>query len=69
MKLVNIISKEVIAEMTATKGLTIEEVVEILDGEIHNENEDENVLIDGVWYYYDDLDYITDEQYEELLAM
>lgn len=69
MKLVNIISKEVIAEMTATKGLTIEEVVEIMDGEIYNENEDENVLIDGVWYYYDDLDYISDEQYEELLAM
>lgn len=69
MKLVNIISKEVIAEMTATKGLTIEEVVEIMDGEIHNENKDENVLNNGEWYYYDDLDYISDEQYEELLAM
>lgn len=68
MKLVNIISKEIIADILTNHSMSVEDAIDLLGGEIHGENEDENVLIDGEWYYYDDLDYISDEEYEELLA-
>lgn len=62
VKLVNYTNDEhttydVIAEITTNHSMTIDEAIN-LAGEIFHENEEENVLIDGKWYYYDDIDTI-----------
>lgn len=70
MKLVNIINMEVIAEVTTNHRMSIEDAVAIMGGEIYDDKDiwDENVLIDDEWYFYDDLELMTNERYDELLA-
>lgn len=57
MKLINTVTNEVIAEITANRSMDIDSAIRIF-GEIFPANENENVLIDGEWYYYEDLDLI-----------
>ena len=55
MKIINKVTEEVIAEITTNRGMTLDEAIELV-GEIHSENTEENVEIDGNWYCYDDLE-------------
>ena len=55
MKIINKVTEEVIAEIKTNRGMTLDEAIELV-GEIHSENTEENVEIDGNWYYYDDLE-------------
>jgi len=48
--------EEVIARIVTNRSMTLDEAIQLV-GTIHNENTDENVEIDGEWYYYDDLEY------------
>lgn len=55
MKIINTVTNEVVAEITTNHSMCLDEAISFV-GEIFPENEEENVLIDGKWYYYDDLD-------------
>lgn len=57
MKIINKITNETVAEITTNQSLTLDEAINIA-GELYPLNEDENVEINGNWYYYDDLDMI-----------
>lgn len=57
MKLINVVTNEVIAEISANHSMSLDEVILIFD-EIFPANEQENVLINDVWYYYEDLDLV-----------
>lgn len=54
MKIINKSTNETVAEIVTNRSMTLDEALNIV-GEIFPANEDENVLIDGKWYYYDDL--------------
>jgi hypothetical protein len=63
MKLINKVSNKVIGEVTTNHSMTMEEVIEVLDGEIINDMNDErwsddgdNVIINGNRYWFEDLD-------------
>lgn len=55
MKIISKSTNETVAEIVTNRSMTLDEAINIV-GEIFPSNEDENVLIDGEWYYYDDLD-------------
>jgi hypothetical protein len=57
MKLINVITNEVIAEFTTKHRMSLDEAI-LLIGEIFPANEQENVLINDVWHYYEDLDLV-----------
>lgn len=57
MKIINTFTGETVCEIVTNHSMCIDEAISLV-GEIFPENEEENVLIDGVWYYYDDLDMI-----------
>lgn len=57
MKIINTATQETVAEIITNHSMCLDEAINLV-GEIFEENEDENVLIDGVWYYYDDLDMV-----------
>lgn len=57
MKLINTATNEVIAEITTNHSMSLDDAIRIF-GEIFPANENENVLIDGEWYYYDDLELV-----------
>ena len=57
-KIINVVTGETIKEIIGGDNRTLDELLEMF-GEIFAENTDENVLIDGEWYYYDDLDVIV----------
>lgn len=57
MKIINIATNEIIAEITTNHSMTLDEAINLV-GEIYQQNEEENVLINGNWYYYDDLDIV-----------
>lgn len=48
---------DVIAEITTNHSMSIDDAINLV-GEIFPEKEEENVLIDGKWFYYDDIDTI-----------
>lgn len=70
MKLVNTISKEIVAEINTNHRMSVEDAIAIMDGEIYEDKDiwDENVLINDEWYFYDDLALVLDEQYAEILV-
>lgn len=49
-------TEEIISRIVTNRSMCLDEAIQLV-GTIHNENTDENVEIDGEWYYYDDLDY------------
>lgn len=51
-------NEKVIGQVDSTHGMTKDEAI-MWFGEIYPERENENVLIDGEWYYYDDLEVIV----------
>lgn len=53
-KIVNVVSSETVASILTNHGMSLDEAI-CLVGTIHPEREDENVEINGEWYYYDDL--------------
>lgn len=58
MKIINKYTNETIAHIIGGNNLSLDEALDLV-GEIYSQNEDENVLVYGTWYYYDDLDYIA----------
>ena len=50
---------DVIAEITTNHSMSIDDAINLV-GEIFPEKEEENVLIDGKWFYYDDIDTICE---------
>lgn len=61
MKIINTVTNEIVAEIMTNRSMTLDEAIRFV-GEIHTENENEDVLIDGDWYYYDDLKAVGDER-------
>ena len=57
MKIINITTKETVAEIMTNRCMNLDEAIALV-GEICPANEEENVCIDGQWYYYDDLDMV-----------
>lgn len=58
MKIVNY-DGTVLAEIATNRSMNLDEAISIV-GEIHHEEQEENVEIGGKWYYYDDLDIVCD---------
>lgn len=63
MKIVNINTKEIIAEVLTNHSMTTEEAIDAVGGEIINDSADErysedgdNVIINGKRYWLEDLD-------------
>lgn len=57
-KIINVVTGETVKEIIGGDNRSLDELLEMF-GEIFAENTDENVLIDGEWYYYDDLDVVV----------
>ena len=55
MKIINTTTQETVAEIMTNHSMSLDEAINLV-GEIFSANEGENVLIDGNWYYYEDLD-------------
>lgn len=60
-------SNEVIATLTTNRSMTLDEIIEAVGGTIHNDREDENVEINGNWYYYEEL--CTSDEMELFVAV
>ncbi len=67
MKIIVKSTKEIVAEITGGKGMTLDEAIDFV-GEFINDANDgrfsddgDNVIIDGERYWYEDLDYVVDE--------
>ena len=58
MKIVNY-DGTVVAEIATNRSMSLDEAISLV-GEIHAEEQEENVEIGGKWYYYDDLDLVCD---------
>lgn len=56
-------TNETIATFGTSHSVCLDEAICFV-GEIHPENTDENVEIEGCWYYYDDLDVEACHDYE-----
>lgn len=54
MRIVNKETNETVANITTNQSMSLDEVIALV-GEIFPANENENVLINGKWYYYEDL--------------
>lgn len=54
MKIICNSTGKVVKEILGGENMTTDEALNFV-GEIHPEMDDENVEIDGKWYYYDDL--------------
>ena len=57
MKIINKVTNEVAATINTNRSMTLDEAIELV-GEIIPESENENVIIDGKEYYYDDLEMV-----------
>lgn len=68
-KLIDTATNTTICEIVSNHSMTLEEAIECAGGEILNATED-NVIIDGVTYCYDDLDliYIPDNEGDDTAA-
>lgn len=58
MKIVNY-DGTVLAEIATNRSMSLDEAISLV-GEIHPEEQEENVEIGGKWYYYDDLELVFD---------
>lgn len=58
MKIVNY-DGTVLAEIATNHSMSLDEAIGLV-GEIHPEEQEENVEIGGKWYYYDDLELVFD---------
>lgn len=57
MKIINKVTNEVAAIINTNHSMTLDEAIELV-GEIVPESENENVIIDGKEYFYDDLEIV-----------
>ena len=57
MKIINKVTNEVAAIISTNRCMSLREAIELV-GEIIPEAENENVVIDGKEYYYDDLEMV-----------
>ena len=57
MKIINTVTNEVVATITTNRSMTLDEAIELV-GEVIPEAENENVVIDGKEYYYEDLEMV-----------
>jgi hypothetical protein len=57
MKIINKVTNEVAAIINTNRSMTLDEAIELV-GEIVPESENENVIIDGKEYFYDDLEIV-----------
>lgn len=55
MRIINTATGETVAEIMTNHSMSLDEAINLV-GEIYPERDDECVLIDGEWYYYEDLD-------------
>lgn len=62
MKVINTVTNEIIGEIVTNHGMTLDEAIECIGGEIINNMDDErwsdegdNVIIDGCRYWYEEL--------------
>ena len=58
MKIVNY-DGTVLPEIAPNLSMNLDEAISIV-GEIHPEEQEENVEIGRRWYYYDDIDFVCD---------
>ena len=53
MKIINTVTNEEVATINTNRSMTLDEAIELV-GEVIPEAENENVVIDGKEYYYED---------------
>ena len=63
MKIINIITNEIIAEFDTNLSMTLDEALKLIGAEINKDMDDErwsngydNVILDGERYWYEDLE-------------
>lgn len=63
MKIINTATNEIVADIVTNHGMTLDEAIECVGGEVINNMDDErwsgdgdNVIIDGNRYWYEELD-------------
>lgn len=61
MKIINTVTNEVVATINTNRSMTLDEAIELV-GEIIPDAENENVVIDGKKYYYEDLEIFYTEE-------
>ncbi|MFR8974509.1 MAG: hypothetical protein ACLVG9_00710 [Eubacteriales bacterium] len=57
MKIINTVTNEEVATINTNRSMTLDEAIELV-GEVIPEAENENVVIDGKEYYYEDLEMV-----------
>ena len=57
MKIINTVTNEEVATINTHRSMTLDEAIELV-GEVIPEAENENVVIDGKEYYYEDLEMV-----------
>jgi len=57
MKIINKVTNEVAAIINTNRSMTLDEAIGLV-GEIAPESENENVIIEGKEYFYDDLEIV-----------
>lgn len=55
-RLYNRITNETISNVITNHGITIDEAISLVGKIYKNRQYEEDVLINGKWYYYDDID-------------
>ena len=55
MNIINKATGQTVATIMTNHSMSLDEAIEFV-GEIHPENEEENVKIGDDWYYYEDLE-------------
>lgn len=55
MKIISKSANETVAEIVTNRSMTLDEAINIV-GELFPAKGEDNVLVDGEWYDYDDLD-------------
>lgn len=59
MKIINKVTGETVTEIMTNHSMSLDDAINLV-GELHTENTEENVLIFGEWYYYDDLEIVEE---------
>lgn len=55
MKIVNKVTGETVTKIMTNHSMSLDDAINLV-GKIYPDNSEENVLIFGEWYYYDDLE-------------
>ena len=61
MKIINTVTNEEVATINTNRSMTLDETIELVV-EVIPEAENENVVIDGKEYYYEDLEMVYEQE-------